>query len=152
MQIITEQENPQIQTLNEMIVKVGDSLPKEVEQSIYYPKLKHLLHGEIINFCKEQVEMKQDLNLFRMNVGSIMSEQEIREYLDGLREKYKHYENLALDYHIEVTRFDYGVVVFCIIKRNYIFTKKFVFRFRKKSVGVSMDGFTSGGIPISKEE
>ena len=88
MKILNEQENPQMQLLNEMIVNVDRHLPNDVEQSIYYPKLKHLLHAEIINFCKEKLELKQDLNLLRMSVGKVMSENEIREYLDSLKEKY----------------------------------------------------------------
>lgn len=152
MKILNEQENPQLQVLHEMQVNIQDSLPQQVELSIYHAKLKHLLHSEIINFCKEKTEMKQDLNFFRMSVGTEMTEREIREYLDGLKEKYSHYENLGLEYHIEVTRYDYGVPVICIIKRNDISVKKFVFRFRKKSVSDTLDGISPGGVPINTKE
>ena len=82
-----------------------------------------------------------------MSVGKVMSENEIREYLDSLKEKYNsHYEDIGIDYHIEVTRYDYGVPVFCIIKRNQIYTKKFVFRFRKGNMASNIDGFGSGGL------
>lgn len=149
-EIIQEQSNPQIQTLNEMLVRVQDSLPKETELSIYYNKLKHLLHSEVINFCKEQVELKQDLNFFRMSVGTVMTEKEIREYLDSLKEKYNgHYHNVGIDYHVEVTRYDYGVPVFCIIKRSEIYMKKFVFRFRKATVSETMDGLSLSGVPFN---
>ena len=149
MKILNEQEHPQLQTLNEMIVNVHSSLPKETEQSIYYAKLKQLLHGEIYDFCKEQIEMKQDLNFFRMNVGNVMEESEIREYLDGLKDKYNtHYDNIGLEYHIEVTRYDFGVPVICVIKRGQIHMKKFVFRFRKKSASTSLDGISNAGVPI----
>lgn len=95
MKIINENETSQIQSLNEMFVNVSENLPKDIEQSIYYTKLKTLLHAEIFNFCKEQLELKQDLNLFRMSVGKTMTESEIREYLDGLKEKYNsHYDNV----------------------------------------------------------
>lgn len=148
MKVFNENENPQITTLNEMFINVKDSLPDEIEQSIYYSKLKQLLHSEIFNFCKEQIELKQDLNFFRMNVGKNMTEIEIREYLDGLKEKYNaHYDNVGIDYHIEVTRYDYGVPVFCIIKRNEIFMKKFVFRFRKSNQAKGIEGLTNSGIP-----
>ena len=149
-EIITEAENPQLTTLNEMMVQVQDSLPTDVEQSIYYAKLKQLLHPEIFNFCKEQIELKQDLNLFRMSVGKPMVEKEIREYIDNLKQKYnEHYENVGLDYHIEITRYDYGVPVFCIIKRNNkIYMKKFVFRFRKINQKEGIGNLSNAGIPI----
>lgn len=149
-EIITEKENPQLTTLNEMMVQVQSSLPTEIEQSIYYAKLKQLLHPEIFNFCKEQVELKEDLNLFRMSVGKPMDENEIREYIDGLKQKYnEHYDNVGIDYHIEVTRYDYGVPVFCIIKRNSkIYMKKFVFRFKKLNQRSGIDGLSNSGVPI----
>lgn len=147
MKIFNEQEHPQLQTLNEMVVNVHGSLDKDIELSIYYNKLKHLLHGEILNFCKEQFEMRDDLNIFRMSVGTVMEESEIREYLNSLKEKYSHYDNIGLEYHIEVTRYDFGVPVICIIKRGtQIHMKKFVYRFRKKSATTSLDGLSINGI------
>ena len=144
-------ENPQIIQLNEMVLKVRDSLPRDIENSIYYPKLKNLLHSEIFNFCKEQLELKADLNFFRMSVGQVMSEQEIRDYLDGLKLKYNGIEdnNVCLDYHIEITRIDYGVPVFVVIKRgNSILMKKFVFRFRKTKLDQGLLGLSNAGIPL----
>ena len=151
MKILNENNSPQMQTLNEMFVKVQTSLPTEVEQSIYYAKLKQLLHGEIMQFCKEQLELKQDLNMFRMNVGNALSEEEIREYLDSLKSKYNaHYDNVGIDYHIEVTRYDYGVPVFCVIKRNEIFMKKFVFRFKKSDQTKGINGLSNAGVPTKE--
>ena len=79
-------------------------------------------------------DLKDDLNMLRMNVGEQLSEEEIREYLDNLKTTYNSKDNnVALDYHIEVTRFDYGVPVWVTIKRGSIHMKKFVFRFRKST-------------------
>ena len=143
------QESPQLQQLNEMFIKVPDSLPTEIEQSIYYPKLRSLLHAEIVNFCKEQTELRDDLNFFRMSIGQQMEEDEIRAYLDGLKEKYNSkYQNVGLEYDLTVTRFDYAVPVFCVIKRQEIFLKKFVFRFKKPSVATGVDSLSIAGLPL----
>lgn len=143
-------ENPQIIQLNEMVVDVKDSLPTDIEGSIFYGKLKNLLHSEIVNFCKEQLELKQDLNVFRMSIGQEMSETEIREYLDSLKLKYNNQDNnVGIDYHIEATRIDYAVPVFVVIKRTDILMKKFVFRFRKAKLSDSIGELSSSGIPIN---
>ena len=63
---INEAENPQLTTLNELFMKNHDSLPIDVENSIYYARLRQLLHPEIFNFCKEQEELKADLNFLRI--------------------------------------------------------------------------------------
>lgn len=147
MQILSE--NSQITQLNEMMVRVNDSLPTEIEQSVYYAKLKQLLHPEIYNFCKEKIELKQDLNFLRMNVGEKMTEKEIREYLDSLKLKYNgEVDDIGIDYAIEVTRVDYGVPVFVVIKRNEISMKKFVFRFRKINQENGIGNLTVSGLPL----
>jgi len=144
------EENKQIAQLNEMFVNVAPHIDKRIEQSIYYPKLKNILHSEIFGFCKEQTELKEDLNLLRMNVGQTLSEKEIREYLDGLKEKYNSVDNnIGLDYHIEQTRIDYGVAVFVIIKRADIMFKKFVFRFKKNNITQGLEGLSVGNVPIN---
>lgn len=142
-------ENPQIIQINEMFVNVQQGLSNEIEGSIYYGKLRNLLHSEILGFCKEQLELKQDLNMFRMMIGQDMNESEIREYLDELKLKYNNQDNnIGIDYHIEVTRVDYGVPVFVVIKRNEIFMKKFVFRFKKKKISEGISNLTISGIPL----
>lgn len=142
-------ENPQIIQINEMFVNVQQGLSNEIEGSIYYGKLRNLLHSEILGFCKEQLELKQDLNMFRMMIGQDMNESEIREYLDGLKLKYNNQDNnIGIDYHIEVTRVDYGVPVFVVIKRNEIFMKKFVFRFKKRKISEGISNLTISGIPL----
>ena len=137
--MILHEEAKEIRQLNEMFIKVEDSLPTKIENSIFYPKLKVLLHQEILGFFMKSSEadhkdLKDDLNMLRMNVGEQLSEEEIREYLDNLKTTYNSKDNnVALDYHIEVTRFDYGVPVWVTIKRGSIHMKKFVFRFRKST-------------------
>lgn len=146
--IIIEEESDDIRRLNEMVISVQPSLPTEIENSIFYPKLKQLLHVEIFRFCKEQVELKEDLNIFRQLIGEVLTESQIREYLDGLKTKYNGINNnVGLDYQISATRIDYCCPVFVVIKRDVIHMKKFVFRFRKAGgIGTPLDGLTVGGL------
>jgi hypothetical protein len=151
-----EEQSKEIKQLNEMFVHVGDSLPSKIENSIFYPKLKVLLHQEILRFFMRSSEtahreLKDDLNLLRLNVGEKLSETEIREYLDSLKEKYNSVDNnLGLDYHIEVTRFDYGVAIWVVIKRADIHMKKFIFRFRKTTATMGLNDVNIGGIPLEE--
>lgn len=140
-------ENNNLQTLQEMFVEVQKSLPTNVENSIYYPKIKHLLFGEILEFCKEKVELKNDLMLLRDKVGEAMSEEQIRVMLNGLKSKYNGiYNNIGIDYHLETTRVDFAVPVFCIIKRDFIYMKKFVFRFKKKDITSGLGDLSNSGV------
>ena len=144
---INEAENPQLTTLNELFMKNHDSLPIDVENSIYYARLRQLLHPEIFNFCKEQEELKADLNFLRLCIGEPITESEIRDYLNGLKEKYNKNDKVGIEYHIEVTRIDYGVPVFCVIQRgNAIHMKKFVFRFRKANQEAGVGDLSNAGI------
>ena len=52
--------------------------------------------------------------------------------------------NIGLDYHLEVTRIDFGCSVFVVIKRDFIYMKKFVFRF-KKDLTTGLEGLTTAG-------
>ena len=145
--IVLEETNSQLANINEMFIASLPSLPTDVENSIYYARIKQLLHPEIYNFCKEQLELKEDLNFLRMSVGEVMTEQEIRDYLDSLKDKYKDNDKVGIEYHIEVTRIDYGVPVFCIIRRgNGIFMKKFVFRFRKANQEIGLADLTNAQV------
>jgi len=146
--MIILEESKELKQLNEMFVKVENSLPEKIENSIYYPKLKQLLMPEIVRFTREKIELRDDLNFFRMNIGENLSDTEIREYLDSLKEKYNLTDNdIGLDYHIEVTRFDYGVPVFVVIKRDKIYMKKFVFRFKKSDISGGLQTVSQAGIP-----
>jgi hypothetical protein len=145
------EESKDIVQLNEMLFKVQNSLPKNIENSVFYPKLKQLLHMEIVRFAKDQIELKQDLNFLRMNVGEAIPEAEIREYLDSLKEKYNgQQQDIAIDYHVEVTRIDYGVPVFVVIRRGTVHMKKFVFRFRKSDIRQGLDGLSQQGVPLAE--
>ena len=148
-------ESQDIQSLNEMYTDVSQALPTNIENSIYYPKIKHLLFSEINSFCKEKIELKNDLNGLRNMVGEVMTEKQIREYLDGLKLKYNGMvNNVGIDYHIEVTRLDFGVPVFVLIKRDSIYLKKFVFRF-KKDISTGLGDLTNAGmlkVALSKRD
>jgi hypothetical protein len=147
--IVLVEESEDLRKLNEMFVKVEKSLPEKIENSIFYPKLKQLLFPEIVRFTREKIELRDDLNFFRMNIGENLSDEEIREYLETLKKKYNFEDNdIGLDYHIEVTRFDYGVAVFVVIKRDMIYMKKFVFRFKKANISAGLTDVTQSGVPV----
>lgn len=150
MKIINEEINPQITQLNETLVNAQDSLPDNIERSIYYTKLKVLLHSEIMNFCKEQTELKNDLNTIRMSVGQMIPYSEIKDIFDGLMEKYNgKYQNVGLVYHSEATRIDIAVALVVTIKRSDIYMKKFVFRFRK-NIGEDINDMNINQLPKPK--
>jgi hypothetical protein len=145
------QESSELRQLNEIFVRVENSLPENIENSMFYPKLKHLLHTEIFRFTKEHIELRDDLNFLRQNIGEQFTVDEIKEYLEMLKSKYNMVEdNVGIDYHLEVTRIDYGVPVFVIIKRDRIYVKKFVFRFRKLNTSDSVGTLSIGGVPLAE--
>ena len=145
--MIIYEESKELQTLNEMFVRVEGGLPSKVENSIYYAKLKNLLHKEIVGFTKEKIELRDDLTYLRLSVGEQLTESDIREALDALKNKYNMDDNsIGLDYHIEVTRIDYGVALFVVIKRDQIYLKKFVFRYRKANISSGIEGLTQAGV------
>lgn len=148
MDIIVEENQRETQQLEEMTVTVLDSLPTAVENSVFYPKLKQLLHVEINRFCRDKQELKDDLNIFRQLIGEAMTEEQIREYLDNLKAKYNNLNtNVGIQYHLEFTRIDIACIVFIVIKRKDIEMKKFVFRFRKADgINASISGLTPGGL------
>ena len=141
-------ENEELNNLNEMFVNVLPNLPTTVENSSYYGRLKTLLMPEIINCCKEFKDIRDDLLYLRAAIGTALDEGSIRAYFDGLKEKYNTKDNnIGIDYHIESTRIDYGVPVFVILKRNEIYMKKFVFRFRKTDLANGIQGLSNAGVP-----
>lgn len=151
--MIIKESSPQLEQLNEMFVRVEGGLSPKVENSIYYAKLKNLLHSEIMRFCKEQIELKDDLTSLRMSIGENVSESDIREAFDALKNKYNFDDNnVGLDYHIEATRIDFGVSLFVVIKRDNIYMKKFVFRYRKSKISHGLEGLTQSGIFTEEEE
>jgi hypothetical protein len=150
--VVILEESRELVRLNEMFVKVEKSLPASIENSVFYPRMKQLLFAEITRFSREKTELRNDLNLFRMNVGEVLSDTEIREYMETLKQKYNTKDNdVGIDYHIEATRFDYGVPVFVVIKRDVIYMKKFVFRFRKPETSDYIQGVSQAGIPSDQK-
>lgn len=143
-------ESDDIKKINEMFVDVQPSLSSKITNSIYYNKLKYYMFKEIVDFCREKIDLKNDLLDLRVYIGDFMSEEEIRFRLDTLKEKYNNnVQNIGLDYHLEATRIDYGVAVFCIIKRDDIYAKKFIFRFRKNpQIGLDLSRLSSVGNPL----
>lgn len=149
------QESEELRHLDEMFVNVLPALDAKVTNSIYYNRLKYLMFNEIVTFCREKIELKQDLLAIRPYIGDYMSEEDIRKTFDGLKAKYNSgaADNIGLDYHIETTRVDYGVCVFAIIKRDDIYAKKFVFRFRKTpSAGLDLSNLTAVGSPLPEKD
>jgi hypothetical protein len=136
---IDKSEN--LEMLNELFIKVENSLPSSLENSVFYARLKNSLSQEIMKFSKEQIELKNDLMSLKDMVGDTLPEYKIREKLDSLMAKYNrdgHDDNVAMIYHMESTRIDYGVPVIIIVKRDIVYVKKFVFRFRKESSGAKV--------------
>lgn len=132
MEMIYEELAPETKKMNEMFVSVQNSLSTRVTNSVYYSKLKYLMFNEIVKFCKEKIDIRNDLLNLRTYIGEFLSEADINKYLTDLKMKYNgSVHNVGIEYHIETTRIDYGVCVFVIIKRDNIYAKKFIFRFRK---------------------
>ena len=145
-------ESKDIEKLNETIIKIIPSVPEKILNSSYYPRIKVLEMPMIIKFCKEQISLKNDLLAILTYVGEPMSEENIRLIFDSMKEKYNRNDKIGIEYHIEMTRYDYGICLFAIIKRDDVYAKKFVFRFRRKDLSKSnIDGLTSVGYPLSKE-
>ena len=69
-----------------------------------------------------------------------------------MKRKYNQNDKIGLDYHIEMTRYDYGICLFVIIKRDDVYAKKFVFRYKRKDKSATnIDGLTSVGYPLSQQ-
>jgi hypothetical protein len=130
-----------------MFVHVKKNLPKDIENSVFYPKQRDSLKRELFSFMKEQISLREDLMFLRNKVGDPIKEEEIRSYMERLSTKYNDIDNnVGLSYHIEATRIDYGLSVHVIIFRGQIHVKKFVFRFRKTETKAGLDNVSSSGI------
>jgi hypothetical protein len=88
MQIIEEESSEDIKRLNEMYVTLVPSLSARITNSIYYNKLKYFMFNDIVQYCKEKLELKADLLNFRSFIGDYLSEEDIAKYLDALKKKY----------------------------------------------------------------
>lgn len=152
--MVIESDSNEIKLLDEFVVELSDSnISDNVERSIFYPKLKQLMFKEINLFCREHIQLKNDLQFIRMQIGDSLSEKEVRSMFDDLMKKYNTTanDNIGVMYHLEKTRFDYGVPLFVIIKRNEIQAKKFVFRFRRTEMSDPGISFKNENVDTPKE-
>jgi hypothetical protein len=141
----------EISKLTEAVVKVVPSMPEAILNTSFYPRIKVLQIPEIMRFCKEQTTLKNDLLDMCNYIGEYLSESDIHDLFDALKDKYNNENPLVgLEYHIESTRIDYGVVLFVVIKRDDVYLKKFIFRYRK-SLDSSIDGLSTIGVPLNSK-
>lgn len=151
MELIVEEISNEIKEINETIMNVHKSLDPRITNNIYYTRLKYLMFNEIVKFCRERIDLREDLLALRTTIGEFMTEDQIRETFDNLKQKYNSgdIENIGIEYHMESTRLDYGVVLFCALKRGDIFNlKKFVFRFRKGNLSSGVPGLDAIGMEL----
>jgi hypothetical protein len=141
--MIVDKEQKALIALDEMFVRVQDGLTDVTQHSIYYNKLRSLLHADIRMFCLEKRELNQDLETLRLNIGNVVSENELLTYSNELMDKYNNKnDNIGLIFHLEATRVDFALICVAIIKRDDIYTKKFTFRYRKPSINDGVYGLT----------
>ena len=113
-----------------MRVQIVRTIPTEVSASINYLNLKHRNFREIIAFCREKLVLKDDLIEMNKKVGSPVSLVDINEMVELYKRKHT-VDDIGIEYHVEVTRWDFALIVFVIIKRDFIKAQKFIFRYRK---------------------
>ena len=113
------------------------------------------IRNEAIKEYEEEIEeLKNEIyalkNFKNEKIGYEKEIEELKKSNNALKEKYNNnVQNIGLDYHLEATRIDYGVAVFCIIKRDDIYAKKFIFRFRKNpQIGLDLSRLSSVGNPL----
>ena len=123
MKIIIEENkssNDIGKVINEMVIHVDDKSNKQVtyadEHSIVYGRLKQRLQLDIVKFCLNEVDLKDDLMFFRSMVGDTLREADILNYVKDIQDKYNngrsYNRNVAIDYFIETTRYDFVLVLF----------------------------------------
>lgn len=137
----------EIDQMTEAVVRVVPSVSENILNTSFYPRIRVLEIPEIMRFCQEQISLKNDLLDLTTYIGEYMTEAQIREIFDTLKEKYNQEKIIGMEYHVESTRIDFGVVLFVVIKRTDIFVKKFIFRFRK-ALDTNLVGLSSIGVPI----
>lgn len=145
--------------LNEMVIHVDDKSHKQVsfadEHSIVYGRLKQRLQPDILNFCRNEIDLKDDLLFFRSMVGDTLREVDVLNYVKDIQDKYNngrsYNRNVSIDYFIETTRYDFVLVLFTtIIRGENIFQTRFVFRYRKSSQTAGVHGMSMSGLPEEK--
>jgi hypothetical protein len=128
----------ELETLHEMFIKVEDPLPADLENSIFYSRIKNTMTRELLGFMREQTELKADLLRLKDKIGDVMSESQIRKELEKMMKYNEQNNNVGVIFHIESTRLDYGVPVIVMIKREVLHVKKFVFRFKKEDMSAKV--------------
>lgn len=113
-----------------MRVEIIRNVSTKTTASINYLNLRHKNFREIISFCRERITLKDDLVEMNTKVGTPVSLVDINEMAEYYKRKHT-VEDIGLEYHVEVTRWDFSLIVFVIIKRDFIKAQKFVFRYRK---------------------
>ena len=145
--------------LNEMVINVDTKKDKQVtyadEHSIVYGRLKQRLQLDIIKFCLNEIDLKDDLLFFRSMVGDTLRETDILSHVKNIQDKYNngrsYNRNVAIDYFMETTRFDFVLVLFVtIIRGENIYQTRFVFRYRKDNINAGVSGMTMSGLPEKK--
>lgn len=132
------EESRELEALHEMFIKVEDPLPADLENSIFYSRIKSTMTRELLSFMREQTELKADLMRLKDKIGDVMSERDIRKELETMMKYNEEDNNVGVIYHIESTRVDYGVPVIVMIKRDTLHVKKFVFRFKKEDMSAKV--------------
>lgn len=162
MKILIEENKPSNdmnKIINEMVINIDDKSNKQVtyadEHSIVYGRLKTRLQLDIVKFCLNEVDLKDDLMFFRSMVGDTLREADILSYVKDIQDKYNngrsYNRNVGVDYFIETTRYDFVLVLFVtIVRGENIFQTRFVFRYRKDNVNAGVHGVGMSGLPEKK--
>jgi hypothetical protein len=162
MKIIIEENKPSNDVnkiINEMVLHVSDRSDKQVtfadEHSIVYGRLKTRLQLDIVKFCLNEVDLKDDLMFFRSMVGDTLRESDILNYVKDVQDKYNngrsYNRNVSIDYFMETTRYDFVLVLFVtIVRGENIFQTRFVFRYRKSNINAGVYGVSMSGLPEKK--
>lgn len=142
--------------INEMVINIDDRSKKAVthadEHSIVYGRLKQRLHTDILKFCLNEVDLKNDLMFFRSMVGDTLREVDILNYVGDIQDKYNngrgYNRNVGVDYFMNSTRYDFVLVLFVtIIRGENINQTRFVFRYRKPGASEGAYGMDLSGLP-----
>lgn len=162
MKILIEENKPSNdmnKIINEMVINIDDKSNKQVtyadEHSIVYGRLKTRLQLDIVKFCLNEVDLKDDLMFFRSMVGDTLRETDILSYVKDIQDKYNngrsYNRNVGIDYFIETTRYDFVLVLFVtIIRGENVFQTRFVFRYRKDNINAGVHDVNMSGLPEKK--
>lgn len=145
--------------INEMVINVDSRVGKEVtyrdEHSVVYNRLKQRLQNDIIKFCTNEVDLRNDLMFFRSMVGDTLNEKDILRHVKAIQDKFNndrsYNKRVGIDYFLESTRYDFVLVLFVsIIRGENVFQTRFVFRYRKGSLADGVYGQDLSGLPVKR--